>query len=322
MKRYAAAVALVLCLMLGACGGPAEDGTGVPAGRLAAAAGLEEEQLLLTIGGREVPAWRYLYWLAYTCQQVGERYQANGLTLDWDAPVSGGTLADYVKEQALADTALYAAVETWAETYGCTVPEEDTGTALPLPELGLTAAQMAELDRVGRLYGALYELACTEGSPLAATAEELARYGESAGAVTVEQLPVPFGEDREAARSRAAELFAQINSAEDQAAVFSTLTAEHGGGTRTLTEDTEAPELLAAAQTLEEGQCSGILETEDGFVILRRLPLEPEGFRGACFDARLQAAAENSTVTVTPEYTQLDPAAFAVALDADGASGT
>lgn len=315
MKRYAAAVVLVLCLMLGACGGQEPAGGDGSAGRLASAAGLTDETVLLTIGGRDIPAWRYLYWLAYTCQQVRERYQDSGLTLDWDTPVSGGTLADYAKDQALADTALYAAVENWAEQYGCAPPETEE-TASLLPDLGLTAAQQAELDRVGRLYSALYDLSATEGSPLAPTEEELARYGQESGAVTLETLPVPFGEDREAARSRAAELFARINGAADQGTVFSALAAENGGGIQTVTDGTAEPTLLAAARALEEGQCSGILETESGFALVRRLALDADAFREVCFDARLQAAAEASAVTTTAEYQRLDPADFAAALEA------
>ena len=69
MKKYVAAVVLVLCLVLGACDGregKSETGTNP----LGSAAELTDNTVLLTIDGREIPAWRYLYWLAYTCQRV------------------------------------------------------------------------------------------------------------------------------------------------------------------------------------------------------------------------------------------------------------
>ena len=79
---------------------------------------------------------------------------------------------------------------------------------------------------------------------------------------------------------------------------------------------------MEAAQTLEEGQCSGILELKDGFSILRRLPLDTEALKEACFDEMLQTAAENSVVTTTQAYLALDPVTFAEALLAEGQSAT
>ena len=317
MKNYLAAVGLVLCLILSACdiSKPAAE-TAQPSSPLGEAAGIQEDALLLTIDGREIPAWRYLYWLAYTCARVQERYQAANLPLDWDTPVSGGTLADYGKDQALADTALYAAVENRAEKYGCTAEEsaEDTTDSV-LPDMGLSGEQMEELERVSLLYAELYELYGTEGSELAPSPEELRKYGEEQGAVTLNRILIPIGDDREAAQKKAAEVFSQINSAADQAAVFSTLAAEGGDptGVRTVLpgDGQLAEELVEAAQALEAGQCSGILETEEGFSVLQRLPLEEDALREGYFDHLLQRAAEESAVTTTPEYTELDAAAFA-----------
>ena len=51
------------------------------------------------------------------------------------------------------------------------------------------------------------------------------------------------------------------------------------------------PELEEAAAALEEGQCSGILETEAGFSILRRLSDDSQELAGAWFDVQLQNAA-------------------------------
>ena len=71
-----------------------------------------------------------------------------------------------------------------------------------------------------------------------------------------------------------------------------------------------ADSLLEAAQALEEGQCSGILESEEGFSILRRLPLDAAPLAEAYFNASLEEAARTAAVTVAPAYSQLDAAAF------------
>ena len=221
MKKRVTALALLLCLTLTACGG-GEDSRG-RASLLGDAADVREDEVLLTVDGREVPGWRYLYWLAYTCDRVWAQYQEAGLELDWDTPVGGGTLADYARDQALADTALYATVENWAERYGCALTEEDQ-TALSasweeqaeahggedaylaeLAELGLDRQRAEELAGVGQLYSKLYALYLAGDDALAQDTQALA---DPAGpdSLTVDRILVAAGEDRDAARQRAAEI--------------------------------------------------------------------------------------------------------------------
>ena len=118
-----------------------------------------------------------------------------------------------------------------------------------------------------------------------------------------------------AARQRAAEAFARLNTAEDQRAEFAALAAEGDdpAGPRTFTpgDGTLDGALEAAAQALEEGQCSGILETGEGFSILLRGETDRSGVEEAYFDHLLQKAAENAPVGLTEDYKALDPAAFA-----------
>ena len=109
-------------------------------------------------------------------------------------------------------------------------------------------------------------------------------------------------------------MFSRLNGAEDQGAAFSALAAEGADrlGPRTLsTDSTELDgELLAAARELQVGQCSGILETQEGFSILRRLETDPEALKEPYFDHRLLALAEAAEVTIAPAYDGLDPEAF------------
>lgn len=300
---------LTLSLLLTACGGgEAEDARG-QVSLLAQAAELEEDELLLTVDGREVPAWRYLYWLAWVCQRLQTQYDRAEVVLDWQATVPGGTLADYARDQALADTALYATVENLAEEYGAVVTEEP-GDPAGLPEAGLTAARMAELERVGQLYAALYDLACTQGSPLAPSEEELARFGEEQGWFTVERISFSAGEDREAARRQAEEIFGALNGAEDQGAVFAALAEEGSSLTLRAGEGSLPAGLEEAALSLAVGQCSGILETEEGFWILRRSETKRDTLCENWFDDLLRRRAEEAAVEVTAAYRKLEIPAF------------
>ena len=232
MRKRITALALLLCLTLTACGG--ETDSQGQTSFLGKAAGLEETAVLLTVDGREVPAWRYLYWLAYTCDRIREQYEESGMKTDWGTPLDGGTLADYARDQALADTVLYATVENWAEQYGCQLTEEDR-TALAeqweenaaghggedaylqeLADLGLDRERAEELAGVGRMYAKLYALYETAGSALAPTGEDLKAYGDAQSYLTVDRILISAGEDREAARQRASELFSRLNTASDR----------------------------------------------------------------------------------------------------------
>ena len=302
-------LALALSLLLTACsGGEAEDTRG-RVSLLARAAELDEEELLLTANGREIPAWRYLYWLDWVCRQLQSRNDRAEVALDWQATLPGGTLADYARDQALADTVLYATVEHLAERYGVD-PADAPEVPADLPEAGLAPEQMAELERVGRLYAALYDLASTPGSPLAPSEEALLRFGEEQNWLTVERLLFPFGKDRETARRQAEEAFARINGAEDQGTVFAALAGEDGRVTLRAGEGTLSAELESAALSLEAGQCSGVLETAEGFALLRRLETDAETLREAWFDDLLRREAEGAAVEVTDTYRELDIPAF------------
>jgi len=331
MKKRVIVSVLLVCLFLTACGGeeqPEQDRNSF----LGEAAGLAEDAVLLKADGKEIAAWQYLYWLNRGCEDVCRQYRAAGTEVNWELPVGSGILADYVKRQALENTVLYATVENWAEKYGCILTEAEKaalagewdtqasargGEAIYLAELaaqGLTRDRAEWLAGVGMQYGKLREFCCTEGSPLYPDAAEIAAYAEKMGCMTVDRILIAAGEDREAARQKAAEVFSELNNATDQAAVFTKLAkaGDDSAGIRTVTkgDGTLAPVLEEAAAMLEAGQFSGILESEEGFSILKRLPPRREDLLGGYFDALLQAAAAEAFVTQTQEYAELDVISF------------
>lgn len=325
MKKRMTALALLLCLLLTACGGKEVDSQGQMS-FWEEASGLPEDMVILTVDGREIPAWRYLYWLKCACDNAYAQYESTGMELDWMAKVDGRTLAEYVKEQALADTALYATVENWAETYGCTLTEEDRQRSAEPAAEGLDMSQAAELQNVGLLYGKLNRLCRAGENALTPNAAELAAFAKKTGKVTVDRMLFAAGEDREAARHRAEESFSKLNNAEDQMIVFETLVTESddtaGPRTITLGDGTWDETLEQVAVALAEGQFSGILESEEGFSILKRLPPDREFLLDAYFDDLLQTAAQNALVCHTQEYAELDVEDFATRLNElrDGAN--
>ena len=174
MRNCLRYLTLMLCLMLTACGGSRDEPPQGQVSLLEKPAEAEAEEILLTVDGREVETWQYLYWLRQACETIAAEYEAVGMKPDWEQQTEDGTLAAYAKAQALSDAALYATVENWAKQYGCTA-EATAGEA----EVGLTAGQSAKLSQVGQLYGALYTLAFTPDSVLCPSEEEVEAFAEA-----------------------------------------------------------------------------------------------------------------------------------------------
>ena len=65
-----------------------------------------------------------------------------------------------------------------------------------------------------------------------------------------------------------------------------------------------------AAQALEEGQFSGVVEADDGFYLILRKPVDLEAVAPDYFDALLQAAADSADISTTRTYADLDVSRF------------
>ena len=201
MKRCIAfCLALGAALSLTACGGGDTEG-----GLLCEASGIRPDTVLLSVDGRDVSAQRYLYWLAYACDYIADYYDS-GEGIQWGDTVSGQSLEDYAKDQALQNAALYATVETWAEDYGCTLTDEDRTAmdrewAARAAQYGGEEAYLAVLARMGLdraeaeaisgdyyLYEHLYDLYCTEGSELAPAEHDLETFAQEQGYLTVDHI--------------------------------------------------------------------------------------------------------------------------------------
>ena len=314
MNLRSIAPVLLLCLLLAGCGAAERE---EETGALESAAGLTENQEnFLTVDGEAVPAWRYLYWLAMDCRRLEEQYAAADEPLDWDAALSEGeTPAAVAKAAALEDMVLCAVTARWGTQFGCALTPEERAALAPWDSPWLTEAQGTVLAETAALYGKLYELCKTPGSPLYPAAGELEAFEAAGDFLEAERLLVPFSGDRDADRSHAAELFSEINSAADPAAAFETLMTDCGG---IMTEADWTPSLRDAAPALEPGQVSGILEGAAGYLILRRLPTEEETLRSAHFDSLLRAAAADCVVQVSDAYEALQPGKFMAALGRNG----
>ena len=251
MKRCIAfCLALGAALSLTACGGGDTEG-----GLLYEASGIRPDTVLLSVDGRDVSAQRYLYWLAYACDYIADYYDS-GEGIQWGDTVSGQSLEDYAKDQALQNAALYATVETWAEDYGCTLTDEDRTAmdrewAARVAQYGGEEAYLAVLARMGLdraeaeaisgdyyLYEHLYDLYCTEGSELAPAEHDLETFAQEQGYLTVDHIWLSTAaadpadaEAVAACRARAEEAFSKLNGSADPAHDFAVLAATYSDET-------------------------------------------------------------------------------------------
>ena len=340
MKRRIA-LALAALMTLTACGGGEERQEGL----FYEAAGISPDAVLLTVDGRDVPAWRYLYWLTSICDTIRASRGQEGKTLDWSEPLLGGTLADYAKQQALASTALYATVENWAETYSIALTDADRDALeedwaekaasyggeeaylAALADMGLERADAMAMSADHYLYQALYEWSLTEDSPLHPAEAELEAFAAESGALSVDFIRISTAgvdtgdtEAMDQRRQEAEAAFAALNASADPAGDFAALAetysddenrARHPMGYTLTPGDGTLPSVCEeAAAALEAGQWSGIVEAEDGFYILLRRPLDQTAAAGACFDQRLQAAAEAAEIRLGKTYDAIHAGEF------------
>ena len=328
MRRVIAlllAAAMAACLT--ACGGEEREED-----LLCGAAGVSPGAVLLTVDGREVPAGRYLYWLARACDYLAAC--CGGEDICWEDTVDGMDLETYAREQALSDTALYATVENWAEAYGCALTEEDLAArrqewAARAAQYGGEEAYLAVLagmglDREGAeslsaasyLYRHLYDLFCTEGSALFPAERDLEAFVREQEYLTVDHIWISTAAADstdtaaiDACRARAEEAFSKLNDSPDPVHDFAVLAETYSdetdrgqypnGYTFQMGDGTLPAACEEAAAALEPGQFSGVIEAEDGFYLLLRRPADLEAAMPDYFDALLQAAAESAECSLS-----------------------
>ena len=336
--RVALCLALSASLLMTACGGE-------PSGEsiFREAAGLSPDAAALTVDGREVPAWRYLYWLTYACDYIAASYGEEEIR--WEDTVDGTDLEAYAREQALAGAALYATVENWAEDYGCVLTDEDSAAMdrewaaraaqygseeaylEVLARMGLTRAEAEALSADAYLYQHLYDLFSTPESDLYPAERDLEAFAREQGYLTVDHIWIstaaadPADEEAvSACRARAEEAFSKLNGSPDPANNFAVLAETYSdetdrdqhpkGYTCRLGDGTLPAACEEAVQALEEGQFSGVVEAEDGFYLLLRRPTDLEAAAPDYFDALLQAAADSADISLTQACESLDVSRF------------
>lgn len=306
--------------------------------------GIDPDDAMLTVDGREVPAELYLYWVLgaadYLCASRPDLCGEDGAP-DWDAELeSGMTVRESVLAEALDNAKMHAVIECWAEEYDVTLGA-DTEEAIDreiasvteqlggeeameqyLASRGLTAETNRRLSRLFYLYANMLALTKEEGSPLYITDEVLYQYeGITPETVLADHILARYPEDeadRPAARANMEQVLETILSDEDPVAAFQFVAdnySEDAGRTYypngyLVTADAPYVQVFKdTALSLAEYEISGVVESEFGYHIIMRKPLR-DYVADTYLTEKVVAAMEEAEVVWSDAADGFDPEVF------------
>ena len=316
--------------------------------------GVSPDAIVASLDGNGASADLITYWIGYNATYLNSYMQYyGGGALDWDYVMSDGTaMPDYIKQDVLATVKQELLIENLAKKYGVTLTDEQRAAIESeeqsfieqygseeafeeeLAKLGLRRETYERITSANYLYQNLYKLYLTEGSALYASNEDLAAYAAAQGYITADHIllttvDTATGEalsDEAIAEKKALaeELAEKLKNytGDDLASYFAELADEYsedpGRASNptgyTFTTGSMVQEFEDAAYALDEGAVSGIVESEFGYHILLRLPLDEsaaaESVREEYFNSIITSEIDAVSITTSGEYDKLDPRAI------------
>lgn len=291
-----------------------------------AVAGVAGEEVLVRLGTAEITANDYLYWLQRSISDYLEPFGGQMTTLPWDTEMSDGlTFGQYMLDNALDAAALHCMLRELARQENLT-PDPDVATQVDKQYAAMVVQAGSDESRVihtlwtqmlsrdlliilnenTELFSQLAELYYGENSGHYPTDAEVNAYLDEVGRYKAKHILLatidldtrePLDEATVAQKKAQAEDFlAQLRAAEDPIALFDDLMNEHSedsglatnpDGYTTAKGDMVAP-FEEAALALKAGEISEVVESDFGYHIILRLPLDPDDFRDDCVTSLME----------------------------------
>lgn len=317
-----------------------------------AVSGLAADEAVITLGDGSITAADYLYWLNRVISSYLSRFGGAMTTLPWDTEMSEGlTFGQYFLEQA-ADTAVfYGTLRQLAQNEGLS-PDPSVAAATSdnyadiVLQLGgdethaiyflwanmLTKEQLTKFNENDNLYDQLQELYYGESSGHYPTDAEVNAYLDETGRYKCKHILLstidletrePLDEATIAQKKATADdLLAQLRASDDPIALFDRLMNEYSEDSGLATNpdgyDTYKGQMVApfeeAALALSVGEISDIVESEFGYHIILRLPIDPADYRDESvsylLESRIDAERDRLGVTRTDAFGKLDVGSF------------
>ncbi len=288
------------------------------------ASGIHPDAALLMVNNRAVSAEEFLYWLAYDCDYLTARIG----TVDFNQKVGDTmTYGQYAMNDAESAVVLYEVVRQWAEAAGVTLTDEDQaalnqqreqyvqyyggeeGYAQQLALMGISEECFQRINETYFLYSRLSASYCSDGGALRPSDEEVAAFASQNAYYTVQPLywTISGDESADAASRAQAEDFAQqLKNAGDKESKYQELAAllaiETSEGGQTFSGSTLGEELTAAIAALGEGEVSDVVETDGGYYVFLRKPVDASALLTAMFDSEVAQRRESAAVKYSSRY--------------------
>lgn len=316
-----------------------------------AVSGVARNTPVATLGGEDITASELLYWLSCTTESYLEQFGNLSFEIPWDTDLGDGvTISSRMIDSALNTAATYRAFHIIAGREGFSPDPAIPDSARQqfeqrVEQLGDEAvvnhilwAQMLDqdliisLNQAADLYAQLQEAYFGEGTDGYPTDAEVMAWLDEGGYFRVKHILLmtidqttrePLDEETAAQKkAKADDLLAQLRAAEDPIALFDQLMQEHSedGGLAANPEGytTSKGEMVApfeeTALALKDGEISDVVESEFGYHIILRLPLDPADYREALVAQWMQDRTdqwlEEYGLTALEAFDQLDVAAF------------
>ncbi|MCI8422333.1 MAG: hypothetical protein HFF50_02210 [Lawsonibacter sp.] len=312
-----------------------------------ATAGLAGDTVVAYVGEYPISAGEVLYWLNIQLQS----YSSYGMAdIPWEEELDGQPLKQILLDGALEAAACYRLLPEMGAAQGLTLSQEDQDypaqdIAAITQELGseqatehlmwaqlLTGPMYEQIYHAGSMYTPLMEHFYGENSGSCPTDAEVQAYLQEEGRYWVKHIllskvdtatraPLEEAEIAEN-KAKAEEMLEQIQTAEDPVDVFNRLMREHSQDPGLATnpdgyvtaKGEMVPEFEEASLALKEGEISGIVESDLGFHIILRLPLDPNDYREELMTQRMDQQVrqwlEEQGTRTTDAFGQIDPVSF------------
>ena len=309
--------------------------------------GLAADTVVATAGDMDITAAELLYWINYGTALYLSQFGGFLTEVPWDTDLGGTTMAEQMKQSSLEAAAFYALLPVVGREEGLSPADGleetlDQQLAEMADQLGseqlatyamwydlLTPELLLKLNQRADLHMQLQELYYGEGSEGYPTdAEVLAYAQDELGCFRVKHILLSTMDltTREALdegtaaekKALADDLLAQLRAAEDPVALFDELMNEHSEDTGLAANPdgyvfTASDSLVGgfreAALELADGEISEVVETDYGYHILLRLPLDPADYRDEMVAQRMQVRSdqwiEDYGLTPTEEFDRI-----------------
>lgn len=318
-----------------------------------AVSGLAADEVVITVGDTEIPAADYLYWLNRIIYNYLSQFGGTVSTLPWDTEVAEGlTLGQSIQDMAADMAVFHGTLRRLAQAEGLSpdpsrVSDLDTEYSELVSQMDgdetlathvfwanmLTRELNLRLYENSDLYDQLQELYYGENSGHYPTDAEVNAYLDKNGCFRVKHILLmtidqatnqPLSESEIAQKKATADgLLARLRAAEDPIALFDQLMNEYSedGGLAANPEgyifdatDSLVGGFREATLALAVGEISGVVETDYGYHIMLRLPIDPADYRDECvsylMEARIDGERDRLGVSRTAAFDKVDLDSF------------